>query len=449
MDKNIQIIIPKDVQYIINILENNNYEAFIVGGCVRDSILGRIPNDWDITTKALPIQVYNLFNDLGHTIIETGLKHGTVTVIINQIGYEITTYRLDGEYEDGRHPKEVEFIDDIKIDLSRRDFTINSMAYNSSIGLIDPYNGLIDLKNKIIKCVGRPKDRFNEDALRMLRAIRFSAQLGFNIDCKIKQDMWDLDLYFNLEKVSIERIRDEFNKILLSNIDHVYELIGLYLTDTFMPEINSLKNFNQNNPYHDLDLLQHTLKAVRLVDNTLHIKLAMLFHDFGKIKTKSTDENGISHYYKHAEESVKIAEIILKRMKYDNDTIFKVLQLIKYHDCVLESKASIKRMLNKIEEDLLRDLIKVKWADILSQNAIYAKERLIVLIEVEKILNDIINQKECFSIKDLAINGNDLIKLGYKQGKEIGIILNKLLKRVIEDNNLNEREKLLSLLELI
>jgi len=444
MIKDIPIVIPKDVQYIIETLESNGYEAYVVGGCVRDSILGRIPKDWDITTNALPLEVLNIFKSLELNVIETGLKHGTVTVMINHVGYEITTYRVDGEYEDSRHPKEVKFVNDIIKDLARRDLTINSMAYNFEKGLVDPFNGLEDLNNKIIKCVGSSEDRFNEDALRMMRAIRFSAQLGFEIDTQTQSAIYNL--YQNLKNVSAERIRDEFNKILLNDSIKIYDLIYSRLINIFMPEFK-IRGFNQNNPYHDLTLLDHTLKSVKIVENELHLKLVMLLHDLGKVKTQTTDENGISHYYEHPSVSVEIASMILDRMKYDNDTKDKVLILIGYHDCNLESRKAIKRALNKMGEDLLRDLIKVKWADILAQNPVYAKERLMTLVETEQILNEIINQKECFSVKDLDINGKDLMELGYKQGREIGYTLNELLKIVIEDNSLNTKEKLIGIIK--
>lgn len=446
MIKDIPIELPKDVAYIIETLDNKGFEAYVVGGCVRDSLLGREPKDWDVTTNALPMDVLNLFKSLGYNVIETGLKHGTVTVMINHIGYEITTYRVDGEYEDSRHPKEVKFVSSLEQDLARRDLTINSIAYNYEKGLVDPFNGLEDLKNKTINCVGNSIDRFNEDALRMMRAVRFSAQLGFKIN---KSTIYGICIvHDNLKNVSVERIREELNKILLNDSNRIYDLMKFSLIDYIIPEIKELEKFNQNNPYHDLNLLDHTLKSVQLVENELHLKLAMLLHDFGKVKTKTTDENGISHYYEHPRVSVEIASMILDRMKYDNDTKDKVLMLIGYHDCNLDSRKAIKRALNKMGESLLKDLIKVKWADMLSQNPVYAKERLMKLVETENILNEIINQKECFSVKDLAINGKDLImELGYKQGREIGYILNELLQMVMEDNSLNTKEKLIEIIK--
>jgi len=436
---NVRIDIPKDVKFIINTLINNGYEAYIVGGCVRDSILQKHPKDWDITTKANPEEVIKLFDK----VVLTGLKHGTVTVMLNKEAYEVTTYRTDGEYEDNRHPKEVRFVSSLKEDLARRDFTINAMAYNEKDGLVDYFGGIQDLNNEIIKTVGEPKKRFNEDALRMLRAIRFSAQLDFKIDenvlvtIKILKD--------NIKNISKERIREEFNKTLLSNPRKIEILKECEMLEYIMPGINKLYNFEQNNSYHVYDLYNHTLLAAQAIEPILHLRLTMMLHDFGKVKTKTTDESGVSHYYAHAIESVEIAQSILRWLKYDSDTINKVLILIKYHDSTLKSKLSVKRMLNKIGEDLLKDLIKVKRADILAQNPIYAKERLLNLISVESKLDLIITQNECFNLKDLSINGGDLINLGFNKGKEIGETLNYLLELVIQKPKLNEKEELINI----
>ena len=440
---NVRIDIPEDVKFIINTLINNGYEAYIVGGCVRDSILQKHPKDWDITTKANPEEVIKLFDK----VILTGLKHGTVTVMINKEAYEVTTYRTDGEYEDNRHPKEVKFVSSLKEDLARRDFTINAMAYNEKDGLVDYFGGIQDLNNEIIKTVGEPKKRFNEDALRMLRAIRFSAQLDFNIDenvlvtIKVLKD--------NIKNISKERIREEFNKTLISNPRKIEILKQCKILEYIIPGINKLYNFKQNNSYHIYDLYNHTLVATEAIEPILHLRLTMMLHDFGKVKTKTTDESGISHYYDHARESVEIAQSILRWLKYDSDTINKVLILIKYHDSTLKSKLSVKRMLNKIGEDFLKDLIKVKRADILAQNPIYAKERLLNLINVESKLDLIITQNECFNLKDLNINGGDLINLGFNKGKEIGETLNYLLELVIQKPKLNEKEELINIAKKI
>ncbi|EHJ00068.1 Polynucleotide adenylyltransferase region [Clostridium sp. DL-VIII] len=436
---NVKIKLPQDVEFITSRLIDNGYEAYAVGGCVRDSILSKKPKDWDITTKAKPDDVIRLFD----RVVLTGLKHGTVTIILNNENYEVTTYRNDGEYEDNRHPKQVKFVSSLKEDLARRDFTINAMAYNEINGLIDYFGGIQDLNDKIIKTVGDPKQRFGEDALRMLRAIRFSAELNFRIDSAIITAIKELK--DNIKYISKERIREEFNKILINDSRKIEILKECELLDYIIPGINRTYDFDQNNPYHVYDLYTHTLLSLEAIDSVLHLKLTMLLHDFGKLFTKTTDKNGISHYYSHGKESVIAAKNILKDLKYDNDTINLVLTLIQYHDCILESKASIKRMLNKIGEDLFRDLIKVKRADILSQNPLYIKEGLLNLIKVEEKLDLIIKQRECFNLKDLKINGKDLIYLGFNKGKEIGEILKYLLDLVIENPNLNDEEKLIEL----
>lgn len=438
---NVKIEIPQDVKFILNTLMDNGYEAYIVGGCVRDSILNKIPKDWDITTKAKPEEVIKLFDK----VVPTGLKHGTITVIVNKENYEVTTYRTDGEYEDNRHPKDVQFVSSLKEDLARRDFTINAMAYNERDGLVDYFGGMKDLKDKIIRTVGESKKRFNEDALRMLRAIRFSAQLGFEIDGILLSTV--KELRDNIKNISKERIREEFSKTLLNNPRRIDILRECELLEYIIPGIDAIYDFNQSNPYHIYDLYNHTIASAEAIEPVLHLRLTMILHDLGKVKTKTTDESGISHFYAHAKESVEIAEKILKNLKYDNNTKNKVLTLIQYHDCTLKTKISIKRMLNRIGESLLRDLIKVQKADILSQSPIYAKERLDNLLEAESILNSILAQNECFNLKDLKLNGEDLIKLGFNRGKGIGETLNYLLKLVLEDPSLNEREKLINIVK--
>ncbi|MFW2488924.1 CCA tRNA nucleotidyltransferase [Clostridium chromiireducens] len=434
---------PRNVEYIIDTLIESGSEAFIVGGCVRDIILNKEPKDWDITTKARPEEVIRLFDK----VILTGLKHGTVTVVLDRENYEVTTYRTDGEYEDNRHPKEVEFVDSLKEDLARRDFTINAMAYNYKVGLIDYFEGAKDLKNKIIKTVGEPEKRFNEDSLRMLRAVRFSAQLDFNISenvlCSIKK------LKNNIKNISRERIRDEFNKILLYNPRKIDILRECELLEFIIPEFKGTYNFNQNNPYHIHDLYSHTLLSIESIEPSLYLRLTMALHDLGKVISKSIDKKGISHYYGHGKESVRLSKEILKSLKYDNNSIEKILTLIQYHDCTLKSKLSVKRMLNKIGEELLRDLIKVQRADILAQNPDYRWERLENLAEVEEKLNLIIVQKECFNLKDLKINGGDLISLGFVKGKEIGETLQKLLEIVIECPELNNQQDLFEIAKKI
>lgn len=435
---NVKISMPKEVKFILNTLSNNGYEAYIVGGCVRDSILNKEPKDWDITTKAKPEEVIKLFDK----VILTGLKHGTVTVVINNEGYEVTTYRRDGEYEDNRRPKEVKFVSSLKEDLARRDFTINAMAFNEQRGLVDYFHGVRDLQDKIIKTVGVPEERLNEDALRMLRAVRFSAQLDFNIDKNLLGAIKKLAI--NIKNISKERIREEFNKILLNNPRKIDILKDCEILELIIPEIKNIYDFNQNNPYHIYDLYNHSIKSTEVIEEKLHLRLTMLLHDLGKVKTKTTDEKGISHYYNHSIESLELAKGILKELKYDNEAINKVLILIQYHDRALKSKLSVKRLLNKIGEEAFRDLIKVQKSDILAQNPVYIKERLLNIISIESELDLILDQNECFSLKDLKINGKDLIEIGFNKGKEIGEILNYLLEKVIENPELNKKEELIN-----
>lgn len=434
-----KIVMPKDVNFIIDELHKHNKEAYAVGGCIRDCILGRKPNDWDITTSSMPEEVISYFDKT----IPTGLKHGTVTVVVNGNNYEVTTFRIDGNYEDNRHPDNVYFVSDISYDLERRDFTINAMAYNNEKGLLDLFNGIDDLKNKIIKTVGEPKKRFNEDALRMMRAVRFAAQLKFKIDENTKAAIKELNE--NIKNVSIERIRSEFDKILLSNSNYIYDLYDLGLLQYFLKEVCDLNSCSQNHPCHIYNVFNHTLVALKNIPNKLTLKLAMLLHDTGKIKCKTTDENGIDHFYKHALVSVDIAYKVLKRMKYDNKTIKDVILLIKYHDAEIYSIKSIKKMLNRIGCDLFCDLLYIKKADLLGKNPIYHKEGLEKLKYIKNAYNEIINSKECFNIKDLKINGKDLIDIGVTKGKDIGLILNFLLEKVIEEPSINNKDHLLKI----
>lgn len=441
---NIKINIPEDVRYILDTLENYDCEAYAVGGCVRDSLLHRTPKDWDITTNMKPNQVIDIFNDLGFNVIETGLKHGTVTVMINHIGYEITTFRVDGEYEDNRHPKEVTFTSNLKDDLSRRDFTINAMAYNDRTGLIDYFGGLEDLKNRKIRCVGNSNDRFSEDALRMLRACRFSSQLCFRMDEDIKNSFKILNP--NLKSISVERIREEFNKTLLSSLPILIGIMNKYgLLQHFIPEFDMCLRTNQNNPYHIYSVGMHLIESTKSIERKLHLRLTMLLHDICKPQCKTIDENGIGHFYNHAELSSLKTKEILQRMKYDNDTINRVTTLIKYHDREISGKKSIRKLLNIIGEESFRDLLLVKEADIKAQNSKYYQERHKKLIEIRNSLDEIISQKECFTTKDLKINGKDLIELGFSQDKTIGNTLNSLLDMVLENPNLNTRESLIEL----
>lgn len=433
--ENIKIELPKDVKYIIDTLYSNGYEAYVVGGCVRDSILGRPIHDWDLTTNAKPEDIIKIFSK----VIPTGIKHGTVTIMLNNVGYEITTYRIDKNC-DGRHA-EVEFCNNLKEDLSRRDFTINAMAYNEEEGLIDYFGGLEDIDNRIVRFVGKAEDRIKEDYLRILRAIRFSKQLGFHIPrCELNKMYIEID---NIEKyVSVERRRDEFNKILLKL--NVKDYNKTFLEDLlYIFGLLELENVNQDNPYHCYDVLRHTLTSISCVD-TLELKLVMLFHDIGKGRCKIKDENGIDHFYGHAKVSKEIAEKWLTKYKYDNKTKNMILTLIENHDIQFSTTEKfIKKMLNKFGEEIFRKLIKVRKADILAQNPQYTLDRLEKVFKVEELLDKVLKENQCFKLKDLAVNGNDMINIGFK-GKEIGFYLDYLLQSVINGTIDNDKNELLN-----
>lgn len=441
MDKRIEI--PRDVDIILNKLQAKGYEAYIVGGCVRDSLIGRKPNDYDITTSAKPEEIIDCFKDF--RVIPTGLKHGTVTVLLKDIGYEITTYRIEGKYTDCRRPDTVEFTTLLYEDLKRRDFTINAMAYNSEDGLIDYFNGEKDLQDKIIRTVGVAEERFSEDALRMMRAVRFAAQLDFNIEENTEKAI--IKNSGLIEKISIERIREEFNKTIINNAFMVKNLYNYGLLNYFIPEYHLCEITEQNNPYHIYKVGEHSLRSMEAIENQLHLQLTMLFHDIGKPQCKTTDDKGIDHFYGHPKVSVNITEKILRRMKYDNVTIEKILVLIEYHDRDIESKKSIRKVLNKIGEESFRDLLKVKVADMKAQNPEYYNLRYEKLIKIEKDFEEIIESNQCFNLKDLKIKGYDLVQLGVKEGKHIGLILNSLLDKVLENPELNDREKLFAIVK--
>ena len=436
-----KINIPADANGLIYTLQNNGHSAYIVGGCVRDSILGRTPHDYDICTSATPSEMLEIFKD--RKIIETGLQHGTVTVVMNGEPYEITTYRIDGIYSDNRRPDTVTFTDKLVEDLRRRDFTINAMAYNDEEGLIDPFNGLEDIKHKKISCVGSAKDRFEEDALRILRAIRFAAQLDFAI---MPGTDWEIHKqYKNLENISIERINSEFCKIASSD-DFCVELL-LYedVFSLFIPELKDMIDFPQNNPWHIYDVFNHTIHAVEHCDSDdLTVRLAVFFHDFGKHHSYQDGEDGIRHFKGHGKVSADITDSIMKRLRFDNETRNNVVELVYYHDATFEvGKKYVKRWLNKIGEKQFRRLLQVKKADNKAQNLELSSDRIEELNKIESLIDEVLQEDECFSLKDLAVNGKDLMSVGYKAGKELGNTLNRLLQLVIDGDCPNEKEKLL------
>lgn len=439
--KRINVEVPAPVNYIIQELEKCGHEAYMVGGCVRDSVLGRKPHDYDICTSATPDEILKAFPD--EEIILTGLQHGTVTILINKEPFEVTTYRIDGDYSDNRRPDNVTFTKNLVEDLRRRDFTINAMAYNPKTGLIDPFNGMEDIKYKKIRCVGSAEDRFNEDALRILRAIRFEAQLGF---AGLPETMFEIERqYDRLKNISIERINSEFCKIVASEQFCVELVLYPNVFSLFIPELKDLIGFQQNNPYHAYDVFDHTVHAIEKCESDdLVVRLAVFFHDFGKPHSYQDGEDGIRHFKGHGKVSAEITDSIMKRLKFDNETRNNVVELVYYHDATFEAgNKYVKRWLNKIGEKQFRRLLEIRKADIKGQKPDYEESRIEKVNNIENILEEILSDKSCFSLKDLAVNGNDVKEvMKLKEGKDIGYWLNEILKRVIDGELENNKDDL-------
>lgn len=434
------ITIPSNVKYIIDEFYKNNYEAFMVGGCIRDALLYKEPKDYDIATSAKPEITEKLFKKT----IPTGIKHGTVTVLIDNEPYEVTTYRTEGEYKDNRRPDEVYFVNNIKEDLSRRDFTINAFAYNSKEGLKDFFGGLDDLNNKLIRSVGDANKRFNEDALRMLRAIRFSTQLNFDIEgdtLKAIKNSKDL-----IKNISSERIRDELCKILISkNVRKGFNLLKeCGLLQIIIPEIVPSIGFDQKNIHHFEDVFNHILSVIEKCPEDLTIRLAALLHDIGKPDVFFIDDNGNGRFFGHNTRSEKIARNILNRLRFDNKTIKAVCILVREHMNVLDnaSNLAIKRLINRVSKENIYSLLALQRADILS-----LKDPNVALYKVSDMkdkIDNIIDSNTPLTVKDLAIDGGQIIKeLQIKPGKLVGDILNHLLELVLKNPELNNYDSLL------
>lgn len=436
------ITLPSDVKRIIEVLETAGYEAYAVGGCVRDSILGRVPDDWDITTSAKPHEVKMLFK----RTFDTGIEHGTVTVLMNKVGYEVTTYRIDGEYEDSRHPREVTFTSDLIEDLKRRDFTINAMAYNDNQGLIDCFGGLEDIQNHLIRCVGNPEERFSEDALRIMRAVRFSAQLGYDIEEETKNAI--CKLAGTLSNISAERIQTELVKLLVSpNPGKVRQLYEYGITKVILPEFDAMMNTPQNTPYHIYNVGDHTICSLENIEADKVLRLTMLLHDCAKPLTRSTDEEGRDHFKYHAKEGSELAKTILRRLRFDNDTIKQVTTLILYHQFKVElTEIKVRMGMHKVGEDLYPKLLLVKRADNLSKAPETVAKSLQLLEEFEQIYKCVRDRGDCTSLKKLAVTGKDLIEAGIEPGEKLGQTLEFLLQEVLLDPDKNEKEVLLSLI---
>lgn len=438
----IRIRMPEKAKYIIDKITAAGFEAYVVGGCVRDSILERIPQDWDITTSAKPEQVKALFP----RTIDTGLQHGTVTILLEQEGFEVTTYRIDGKYEDSRHPTEVIFTPSLEEDLKRRDLTINAMAYNDETGLVDIYGGLEDIRAQVVRCVGNPMERFEEDALRILRAIRFAAQLGYHIEEGTKDAIRQLAP--GLKNISAERIQAELVKLMTSpHPDYLRVAYDCGVTKVFLPEFDLAMETEQNHPHHCCSVGEHTLRALTEVEPDRILRLATLFHDIGKPATLTIDEQGITHFHSHAQVGADMTREILRRMKFDNETINKVCKLVLNHDYGNDLEPDmrlLRRTVNRIGEDAFPGLFQVKQADILAQSDYLRREKLARLEKWQQLYQELQEKGQCVSLKSMAVTGSDLIRLGMKPGRELGEVLQKLLELVLEEPERNTREFLLA-----
>lgn len=437
--------LSKNAEEIIVMLENSGYEAYAVGGCVRDFLMGRACDDVDITTSATPQQTEAVFSHNDVRFIETGLKHGTITAVTPGGNFEVTTYRTDGDYKDNRHPDAVEFVTDIKSDLSRRDFTVNAMAYSDKRGLVDLFGGQDDLNAKIIRAVGDPDKRFKEDALRIMRALRFSSVLSFEIEPETEKALFDNQEL--LKNVSSERVFSELSKLLLG--DNVFNVLMKYreILAQVIPELRFIFNIPQNTKWHIYDVWEHTCKSVDVAPRDVALRLTMLLHDIGKAFSKTTDENGTDHFKGHQKISAVYAQKALERLKVSNEIYDRVMFLVPIHDMHIGTdRKKIKKWLSKAGESRLRDLIEVKRADKLAQNPIMTCEELSNLDITQSELDRIIEEGEPYSLKDLAVNGYDLIELGYS-GAEIGEKLHILLEKVIDGSIKNEKQALLNYLK--
>lgn len=430
---------PKNVDTAINLLQSAGFEAYAVGGCVRDSLLGKTPNDWDITTSAKPEDMKSVF--VNFHCIDTGIKHGTVTVVIDGEPLEITTFRLDGEYEDNRHPKSVTFTSNLGADLGRRDFTVNAMAYSKMTGTIDLFGGQNDLKNEIIRCVGDPDRRFNEDALRILRALRFASALDFEIEEKTAQSL--LKNRALLGNISEERIAKELLKLVCGK--GAKRILTDFAPVLFeiLPEIQPMYKNSHDNPHHCYDIYEHTLIAVESIDPEPTLRFAMLLHDCGKPAVKKFDENGVAHFYGHQRISAEISAQILARLKVSNKFRDEILFLVSNHDRweLYENTEKMPRYLSKFGLDGVLNLLKVMRADVLAQSPEY-RYRLDQIADAEETAKNLAAQKPCLSLSELQINGRTLMDIGIPQGRKLGAVLAQLLDEVIDGVTKNTQEAL-------
>lgn len=438
------IPLNEDVELILNKLSENGFDCYIVGGCVRDSLLGIAPHDWDITTNALPQQISAVFSS--YQQFDAGIKHGTVSVVINKQVYEITTFRIDGSYTDNRRPDSVTFTADIEQDLLRRDFTVNALAYNPKSGIKDFCSGIEDIKYKALRCVGNPDERFNEDALRILRCLRFASVYGFSIEPETsKSIIRNKRLLLN---ISAERIKAELEKLLCGdNADFVLRRYKEVFA-VVIPEIEVMFNYDQNTPHHNKTLWKHTVSSIKHIKPDPVLKMTMLLHDIGKPQTRTTDINGVSHFKGHPRLSAAMADVILQRLRFSNEFINTVTTLISYHDYRFNgNKKMIKKVLSKIGAEMFDMLLQVQYADMTAQSMYKREEKLLNHNKTVAEFKNIIEENFCLTLKDLNINGSDLLRMGIAEGKTIGAVLNTLLNMVIDEEIKNDRQELLSAAE--
>ena len=435
--------IPSGAQHILQTLTSSGYGAYLVGGCVRDLLRGVEPHDWDICTSALPEETETCFG--GQRIIETGLKHGTVTVLEEGGPYEITTYRTEGPYSDSRRPDYVRFVTSLEADLSRRDFTMNAIAMGLDGTLRDPFGGAEDIQAGVIRCVGEPAQRFQEDGLRVMRALRFGASFGYQIEEKTAQAIHENRRM--LEHVAAERINVELCKLLVG--ERAGDILRQYsdVLCEFWPELGPLVTLEQNNPWHCWGGWEHTIHAVEAAPPDLILRLTMFLHDIGKPSCKSTDEKGVDHFYGHPGVSAELADQMLRTLKFDNKTRERVVTLVEHHDVQIPPRSQVvRRWLNRLGEETFFQILEVKQADGMGQVYELVKERLAELDVLRAKAEEIVAQGQCFTLKDLAVNGRDVIAAGIAPGPEVGQVLNGLLELVLSGEVPNDRETLLKLL---
>ncbi|MBR6514251.1 MAG: CCA tRNA nucleotidyltransferase [Clostridia bacterium] len=434
------MFLPDYVLKAVDILNKNGYKAYPVGGCVRNHLMGILPDDYDMTTNATPEEMLVAFK--GYSSFDAGLKHGTLSVIIDSQVIEITTHRIESTYTDNRHPDGVIFTRQLELDLGRRDFTMNAIAYEPMTKAYhDPYMGIGDIRNSLIRSVGDAKARFEEDALRILRALRFSSVLGFSIEQKTSDAIHSCKHL--LEKISPERIYTEFTKLICGS--NAASVLREYsdVIEVFIPEIRPMIGFDQHNIHHCYDVYEHTLATLDAIEPEPLLRWTMLLHDIGKPETFFTDERG-GHFYGHYKNSTDIAVRVLTRLRASNNTIDRVKTLIYHHDSVIpESTKSVRRLISKLGYDTLTDLFKVNRADAKGQAPHQLKERIEHIDRLENIAEELMQGVECFDIKHMMIKGNDLISLGIPKGKRIGKILAILFDELTEEKLTNTKEALM------